>query len=130
MCVGELMATEHGSAAAKRSETPVAAQAPRARALGVNAARAIGSARSVVRANPTLREMRTDAANALRVALERTKPESLAAGLNATRTLVVRWLDATWVDRRPAPLALLLALDDADFDAVVTELRKARASRR
>lgn len=100
------------------------AQVPRARTLGVW----LGSARSVVRSNPTVHGFRERAAAALERALGSVKLDALAAGMNATRTLVARWLDPAQVDRRPAPLALLLSLDDGDFEAVVAELRRERGA--
>lgn len=115
-------------AAASRSRTFAAdtAHGSRARSLGV-APRLNGTATGTVRANPTLRDLRERAVAVLLRSIGHVKPEALAAGCNATRTLVVRWLDTRFVDRRPAPLAWLLALDDGDFEAVVAELRKERA---
>lgn len=79
-----------------------------------------------MRSNATLHDFRERMVDVLDRALTRKNPTGLAASLNVARTLVVRWLDKRFVDRRPAPMAWLLAMDDDEFEAVVAELRRER----
>lgn len=85
------------------------------------------AAASAVRANPTLCAFRERMVDVLGRALTSKNPTGLAASINVARTLVVRWMDKKYVDRRPAPMAWLLAMDDDEFEAVVRELRAERA---
>lgn len=102
-------------------------QASRAKTLGVSPRMLGKSASSAVRSNETLRGFRERMVDVLERALTTKNPTGLAASINVARTLVVRWLDKSFVDRRPAPMAWLLAMDADEFEAVVTELRAERA---
>jgi len=98
----------------------------RAKALGVSPRMLGNAASSAVRTNDTLRVFRERMVDVLDRALTQKNPTGLAASINVARTLVVRWLDPRFVDRRPAPMAWLLAMDDDEFEAVVRELRAER----
>lgn len=80
--------------------------------------------------NPLMHARRERVAAVLRRLFGDQKQIAMAACFGVSRTLALRWLDQGAVDRNPAPLALLLAVDDESFEVMVSALRDERAAMR
>lgn len=78
-------------------------------------------------ASPALQRAREQTAIVLSLALCE-KEAAIAAGFGVSPRAVSRWLNPEMSDVRPAPLALLLAVDDTQFERVVGMLRAARSA--
>ena len=78
------------------------------------------------RSNSVLCRARAEVAAILRDALSTTKQLAVAAGLAVHPSLVSLWCMPAQSDRKPAPLALLLVLDDDAFEATIAGVRAAR----
>ena len=76
--------------------------------------------------NPLMRLRRIRAVRTLATILEGEKEIVRACMLGVSRALVAKWLSKDAVDRNPAPLALLWALDDETFDRFVDAVRADR----
>ena len=75
--------------------------------------------------SPALQRAREQTAIVLSLALCE-KEAAIAAGFGVSPRAVSRWLNPDMSDVRPAPMALLLAVDDPQFDRVVSMLREVR----
>lgn len=113
-----LQATERGSAEGLRSDRAGGKPAERAKHLR------LGSV------NPAMHERRVRVVSLLVRLFGEEKQIALAAMFGVSRTLALRWLDLEMVDKNPAPLALLLTVDEESFERVVAELRADRAAMR
>jgi len=81
-------------------------------------------------ANPVLQMRRERTAVVLGQVFGAVKQVALAAEFGVSRALANRWLDVGCTDKNPAPLALLLALDEESFERVIEALRAERAAER
>lgn len=81
-------------------------------------------------ANPAMHVRRLRVAALLHSLFGEEKQVALAAIFGVSRTLALRWLDAEMVDKNPAPLALLHAVDEETFERIVDALRRDRAAAR
>ncbi len=81
-------------------------------------------------ANPAMHARRHRVVALLRDLFGDEKQIAVAAVFGVSRTLALRWMDADAVDRNPAPLALLYAVDEQTFEAIVAALRSDRAAMR
>jgi hypothetical protein len=80
--------------------------------------------------NPAMHDRRLRIVALLRSRFADEKQIAVAASFGVSRTLTLRWLDAEMVDRNPAPLALLLSVDEEAFEQIVADLRADRAAMR
>ena len=101
------------------------------RTMGTEHARAKHLRRSglTIRENRPLRASRLAAALILQGSLSMSKRLALASALGVSEILVRHWMNPAQSDRKPAPLAILVDLDAADFERVIAAIRAARADR-
>lgn len=83
-----------------------------------------GSAQSSSNANQVLKSLKERAARVLRSC--GVKQYGLAFAMNVGTTLVARWFNEKLVCERPAPLAVMLAVRDDEFERLVVDLRRDR----
>ncbi len=69
---------------------------------------------------------RVSAATAFAEVLRDEKEIVRASMLNVSRARVAQWMSVEQVDRSPAPLAVLYALDDEKFEQLVEHIRADR----
>jgi len=110
--------SQQSDSAQPSSEQPAGCQPPRAKHL------------RLAHANPVLQMRRERTAVVLGQVFGAVKQVALAAEFGVSRALANRWLDVGCTDKNPAPLALLLALDEESFERVIEALRAERAAER
>ncbi len=81
-------------------------------------------------ANPVLHARRLRVCALLRRLYGEDKQVALAAKFGVSRTLAMRWLEDAMVDKNPAPLAILYAVDEESFEEIVRALRTDREQMR
>jgi hypothetical protein len=111
---------QHSATAQASSERVAGCQPPQARAKHLR----------LSHANPVLQLRRERVAVMLGEVFGDVKQIAIAAEFGVSRALAMRWMDIEAVDKNPAPLALLIALDEESFERVVEALRAERAAER
>jgi hypothetical protein len=122
-------ASHHADVAAERSQQSVTARASSERTPGCQTESRAKHLR-LAHANPVLQIRRERVAVMLTALFGDVKQIAIAAEFGVSRTLALRWMNIAAVDKNPAPLALLLALDEESFERAVDALRAERAAER